>query len=70
MIDELERARREGDWPEPTARTIRFDHPEPCIIFHVSSGRDVMRDPDGLFRVTEAEWNGVCQMAGVRRVDG
>ena len=57
-------ARREGDLPDPTTLTVRFDHPEPCITFHVSSGRDVTRGPDGLFHVTETEWDGIRGMAG------
>lgn len=49
--------------------TVRFDHPEPNVRFTVSSGREIWREPDGYYWVTEGEWESIRNMHGVRRID-
>jgi predicted phage terminase large subunit-like protein len=49
--------------------TVRFDHPDRDIRFTVSSGREVWREPDGFYWVTEGEWDSVRRGFGVQRID-
>lgn len=48
--------------------TVGFDHPDPNARFTVSSGREVWREPDGYYWVTEGEWDSARNMAGVQRI--
>jgi hypothetical protein len=49
--------------------TVRFDHPDPDIRFTLSNGREVWREPDGYYWVTEAEWESVRHGFGARRIE-
>jgi predicted phage terminase large subunit-like protein len=49
--------------------TVRFDHPDPDIRFTLTSGRNVWREPDGYFWVTEREWESMAGALGVQRID-
>jgi predicted phage terminase large subunit-like protein len=49
--------------------TVCFDHPDPDVRFTLSSGREVWREQDGYYWVTEGEWGAVRNMAGVQRID-
>jgi predicted phage terminase large subunit-like protein len=50
--------------------TVRFDHPSPDVRFTLGNGREVWREPDGYYWVTEAEWESIRYgNFGVQRID-
>ena len=49
--------------------TVRFDHPDPDIRFTVSSGREIWREEDGFYWVTEGEWECIRNGFGAQRID-
>jgi predicted phage terminase large subunit-like protein len=49
--------------------TVCFDHPNPDARFTVSNGREVWREPDGYYWVTEGEWESVRRTFDVKRID-
>ena len=49
--------------------TVRFDHPDPDVRFTLSNGREVWRESDGYYWVTEAEWESVRNGFGAQRIE-
>ena len=49
--------------------TVRFDHPDPNARFTLGNGREVWREPDGYYWVTEAEWESIRNGFGAQRID-
>ncbi len=53
----------------PEDVTVRFDHPDPGARFTLPSGREIWREPDGYYWVSEAEWEHARCVCGVQRID-
>ena len=52
----------------PEELTVGFDHPDETIRFCLPNGREVFRESDGYYWVTEQEWGFVAHWPGVRRL--
>ena len=59
---------REGINPEDL--TVRFDYTDHTAWFTLNSGRRVLREYDGFYHVTPAEWETIQGRAGITKMDG
>ena len=53
---------------DPKDLTVRFDHPNPDARFRLTNGREVWREPDGYYWVTELEWESARHFIGGERI--
>ena len=53
----------------PEDLTVRFDHPDPDGRFTLPNRRDVWRESDGYYWVSEEEWQYARNIFGAQRID-
>jgi predicted phage terminase large subunit-like protein len=47
---------------DPKDLTVGFDHPDSTARFNLPNGRQIWRDRDGYYWVTESEWESACHI--------
>lgn len=53
----------------PEQLTVIFDHDEQDAKFRASNGREIFRPSDGFYHVTQAEWESIKTISGIRRIE-